>query len=108
MSRAPRELPHQPAVDSPECKLAAFGGLAGARFKCSVTSPDGTVREVPAKGAVVLVRNGDRVEIQPAGSGGYGDPLQRSRDAVKDDLVDGYVTEAAAQRLYGLDARSCT
>ncbi len=85
-----------------------FGGLAGARFKCSVTSPDGTVREVPAKGAVVLVRNGDRVEIQPAGSGGYGDPLQRSRDAVKDDLVDGYVTEAAAQRLYGLDARSCT
>ena len=35
------------------------------------------------------------------GGGGYGDPLTRSRELVREDVADGYVSEAEASRLYG-------
>jgi N-methylhydantoinase B len=75
-----------------------FGGLPGAPFDCRVSRPDGSVTPVAAKGGQTVVHRGDRVSIQPAGSGGYGDPLGRPRAAVEADLLDGYVTEAAAMR----------
>jgi N-methylhydantoinase B/oxoprolinase/acetone carboxylase alpha subunit len=36
------------------------------------------------------------------GSGGFGAPVQRDRSAIGRDLLDGYVTEAAARNLYGI------
>jgi N-methylhydantoinase B len=38
-----------------------------------------------------------------AGGGGYGDPKQRSREAVKDDLRHGYISAAAARSIYGVE-----
>jgi N-methylhydantoinase B len=46
---------------------------------------------------------GRRVTLHYAGGGGYGDPRARSRDAVKSDLLDGYISALAAKRDYGLE-----
>jgi N-methylhydantoinase B len=79
-----------------------FGGLEGACFKSIVTQPDGTVTEIPSKGALGVVHKGDRVLIRCAGSGGYGDPLEREPARVLQDVVDGYITRQAAHDLYGV------
>jgi N-methylhydantoinase B len=45
----------------------------------------------------------DRVLTQEsAGGGGWGDPRRRDVDAVMDDVLNGYVSRAAAERLYGV------
>ena len=38
---------------------------------------------------------------QPAGSGGYGNPKERSVASIEADLLDGYITPQAARTLYG-------
>ena len=43
-----------------------------------------------------------RVELNPPGGGGYGDPHQREPDAVLADVVNGYVSLEAAARDYGV------
>lgn len=45
---------------------------------------------------------GERFINRTAGGGGYGDPLLREPEAVAADVLDGYVTAAAAERLYGV------
>jgi N-methylhydantoinase B len=42
--------------------------------------------------------------VQPAGSGGYGDPALREPERVAADLADDYISEAAARRDYGYAA----
>lgn len=79
-----------------------FGGREGAKFQASVTRPGGDVELVPSKGAYVIVHAGDRVAIQPAGSGGYGDPLEREAERVLADVRDGYVSREVARDHYGV------
>ena len=79
-----------------------FGGLQGSVFEASVTRPDGTRETVPSKGAYVVVHAGDRVAIRPAGSGGYGDPLEREAERILADVRDGYISRQAAAEHYGL------
>jgi N-methylhydantoinase B len=43
------------------------------------------------------------VIVQPAGSGGYGDPLDRERERVVGDIADGYISAEAARRLYKVE-----
>jgi N-methylhydantoinase B len=80
-----------------------FGGTPGALFECTVVRADGSQTKVPPKGVTEVVRRGDRVLLQPAGSGGYGDPKKRSHDAVKQDVLDGYISAAAAFKDYGVN-----
>ena len=62
------------------------------------------MRRVPPKGATEVVHKGDRVLLNPAGSGGYGDPKQRPAEAVRRDVANGYVSVQAAAADYGIDA----
>jgi N-methylhydantoinase B len=39
---------------------------------------------------------------QSQGGGGWGDPLERDPDAVREDVVDEYVSVAGARRDYGV------
>jgi len=80
-----------------------FGGAPGTPFLCTVTRADGSEQRVPAKGGQTVVYRGDRVVVQPAGSGGYGDPLERERERVVADVADGYISEEAARRLYRVE-----
>ncbi len=78
-----------------------FGGLAGGLFECQIVSPDGSVQKMPSKGATAIVHRGDRVLLQPAGSGGYGDPVERPTALIEADLLDGYISIHAAREHYG-------
>ena len=51
------------------------------------------------------VKQGDRFTRPSAGGGGYGDPLQREPDAVKEDVADGYVSVERALKDYGVVVR---
>ena len=46
--------------------------------------------------------NGDIVEFQSAGGGGYGDPMQRATEAVEADVRNGYVSIEKAREDYGV------
>lgn len=44
---------------------------------------------------------GDLVRVVTGNGGGWGDPRQRERELVRDDIRDGYVTAATAGAVYG-------
>jgi len=45
---------------------------------------------------------GDIISYLADGGGGYGDPFTRDPDRVRNDVIDGYVSRAAAERDYGV------
>ena len=53
----------------------------------------------------LLVREGDIVQALTSGAGGVGDPKLRPQKAVINDLMNGYITDAAAINTYGLDPK---
>ncbi len=46
---------------------------------------------------------GDEVLLDSPGGGGYGDPRERDREAVRRDVAEGLVSAAAAREIYGLE-----
>jgi len=48
---------------------------------------------------------GDVIELSTGGGGGWGDPRQRSRESVREDLENGRVTAEHALRAYGYEIR---
>jgi N-methylhydantoinase B len=77
----------------------ADGGQDGAVGEVSV---DG--RPLPTKRLIGLAPDA-RVRLDLPGGGGVGDPGQRDPAAVLRDVVDGYVSIAAAKELYGVTIR---
>jgi N-methylhydantoinase B len=63
------------------------GGGAGVRARSVITRADGREEIVPSKLMTVL-RKGDRLLIETAGGGGFGDPRHRDRAALARDLGD--------------------
>ncbi len=56
----------------------------------------------PGKVTGVAIRAGDIVVMESAGGGGYGDPLAREPDRVRDDVLAGYVSPERARLGYGV------
>jgi N-methylhydantoinase B len=79
----------------------AHGGLAGACARSRLVRTDGTTVDVPSK-LVTTMNAGDRLIVETAGGGGYGDPRMRDHDAVREDVRNGKVSAAAARDDYGL------
>ena len=77
------------------------GGKAGAAATVTLTTPDGATRHLPSKGAFAA-QAGSVVDMITPGSGGFGPPTERAPAAIGRDLLDGYVSDAAAQRDYGI------
>jgi N-methylhydantoinase B len=50
----------------------------------------------------VRVEPGDRLLYETAGGGGWGDPLERDPEAVRGDVVRGFVSVEHARRGYGV------
>jgi N-methylhydantoinase B len=73
-----------------------FGGKPGAKAKFLVNdtpgNPYGLTRLMP----------GDRVLMDAAGGGGYGDPLDREPERVAQDVADGYISLESARDDYGV------
>ena len=49
----------------------------------------------------IRIRPGDRVRLVTPGGGGHGDPRGRSREAVRADLAEGFVSPAQSAAAYG-------
>jgi N-methylhydantoinase B len=77
------------------------GGKPGAPGRTWMVLPDGTRRTIPGKGAYTAPQ-GALVTVEAPGAGGYGPPSGRDRAALREDLLDGYVTPEAAARDYGV------
>jgi N-methylhydantoinase B len=86
-------------VTSPPFGL--YGGKPGAAAVVELTTPDGATRRLPSKGAFDLPA-GSVIDMVTPGSGGFGPAAQRDPAAIGCDLLDGYVSTAAAQRDYGI------
>ena len=55
----------------------------------------------PGKGGFD-VPSGGRIHLHVPGSGGYGVPEDRDIELIKNDLLDGYISEEAAKNEYGV------
>jgi N-methylhydantoinase B len=67
-----------------------------------VVYPD-TDREWHISTKRVPVQPGDGFRVVTAGGGGHGDPRDRDPEAVREDVLDGFVSPQAARDLYGVD-----
>jgi N-methylhydantoinase B len=91
---------------SPPFGLA--GGGAGAPGRIAVGA-DGAERELVSKGAFTAAP-GAEIRLRAPGAGGFGDPIRREPARLRDDVINGYVSAAAAAAEYGhrdADALAC-
>ena len=77
------------------------GGGDGAKAFSKIVRRDGTEEVVNSK-LFTMVHSGERLIVETAGGGGYGDPNGRDREAVQDDLRNRKVSERSAMNDYGL------
>lgn len=75
-------------------------GMPGAKAHSAIRRADGTEEIIPSK-VVTTLHKGDRVVVETAGGGGFGDPHKRPRDRVLEDVRNGKVSLEAARELYG-------
>jgi N-methylhydantoinase B len=80
----------------------AAGGLPGSRNELHFIYADGRPPEVTGMVSGVELRRGDVVRVVTGSGGGWGDPLERDPAAVADDVRNGFVSLAAAERIYGV------
>ena len=73
-----------------------LGGDSGAPSQFGLLGPDGT--PVPMHVHQATLRGQDRLVVEVAGGGGYGDPAGRSPDAIAADLCAGYITDATSEK----------
>lgn len=78
-----------------------FGGKDGLPGKLILNPDTPEETQIPSKG-VMKLKKGDVISLRCPGAGGYGDPKERDREALKADLRDGKVTKQSAMRDYGL------
>ena len=79
------------------------GGGDGAKAFSKIVRRDGTEEVVNSK-LFTMVHSGERLIVETAGGGGYGDPNGRDRQSVQDDLRNRKVSERSAMNDYGLSS----
>jgi N-methylhydantoinase B len=57
-----------------------------------VTITDDGKKKVILKVNGLKITKGSKVLIQTGGGGGFGPPNKRNSDSLKNDLIDGYIT----------------
>jgi 5-oxoprolinase (ATP-hydrolysing)/N-methylhydantoinase A len=81
---------------------ALFGGLPGGGAHTIMLDANGALQKDYGEGAVeTLTALDEIIEIRVGGGAGYGHPLERSIDAVQGDLDGGYISQSAAEDVYG-------
>ena len=90
-------------VRSANHRFAAWGleGGLGPRASRVVLNPGRSDAEELGPLETRAVKAGDVIRFERSGGGGFGPPAERSDEAVRNDVADGYVSEAAAARDYG-------
>ena len=82
-----------------------FGGAEGTPGAVLLNRETDAEVELPSKFPYRKAAAGDRLCLMSPCGGGYGDPLERDRQAVQEDLIDGYVSRESARTHYGLEGK---
>lgn len=78
---------------------ALFDGEPGNLAE-TILNPDGEAARLGSKDVQPL-RKSDVVSFRLNGAGGYGPASMRNREAIENDVADGYVTADFAAEMYG-------
>jgi N-methylhydantoinase B len=82
------------------------GGADGQPSALRLRTKDNKTVDLPSMLPSISVSAGDRVTVIGGIGGGYGDPLQRSPELVREDVIDGYITREAASEMFGVGINS--
>ncbi len=90
-------------VRSANHRFVAWGLEGGHSPRASrvVLNPGSTGAEELGPIETRALKAGDVIRFERSGGGGYGPPAERSEEAVKNDVADGYVSAEAAAKVYG-------
>jgi N-methylhydantoinase B len=80
-----------------------FGGREGTPGAVIVNGGSDRELHLPSKFPYRKAAAGDRLCLVAPCGGGYGDPQERDRDAVRQDVLDGHVSADSARNHYGLE-----
>lgn len=94
----PAEIVYR-ADRSIELPAGIQGGMSGgpSRF---VVNPGTSEEEQMPSSARMNLPAGTTFRVNGPGGGGYGDPRKRDREALAEDIAEGYVSEEAAAKYY--------
>ena len=82
--------------------VGIFGGWDGLVASCR-KNPDTPREEVlPAKVTGIPFAAGEFIEFREPNAAGYGDPLERDPEQVREDLLDDFTTLELAREAYGV------
>jgi N-methylhydantoinase B len=79
-----------------------FGAKPAHASAASLISDGGATRPLTSKVAGLRLKKGDKLTLQFAGGGGWGDPHERPAERVQRDVACGYVSRQAARKDYGV------
>jgi len=78
------------------------GGHGGAVGEYILVRSDGSETKLPSK-CTISISRGDTLIIRTPGGGGYGDPKNRSPEALKEDVLNGLISRETARESYGYE-----
>ena len=87
------------------CRHPAFGvngGHSGRPGRVLVNPGQPGERDIATMSDGTRLRRGDLLRIITPGGGGWGNPAERPVELVLDDVLDGFVSKEAAERIYGV------
>jgi N-methylhydantoinase B len=79
------------------------GGSPARLGNCIINPGRPEEQNLPSRFSGVVLRGGDVVRLEKSGGGGLGVPAERTFERVAADVIDGYVSRAAAIAIYGAD-----
>jgi N-methylhydantoinase B/oxoprolinase/acetone carboxylase alpha subunit len=79
-----------------------FGGWDGLVAHCRKNPDTGREEYLEAKVTGIPFGAGDVIEFRSPNGGGYGDPLERNPEAVREDVLDDFTTLELARAAYGV------
>jgi N-methylhydantoinase B len=65
-----------------------------------VTAVEDSRKRSTSKFAGLTLEEGDRIHLTTGGGGGWGDPRQRDRTRVEEDVAEGWISPEAARTVY--------
>jgi N-methylhydantoinase B/oxoprolinase/acetone carboxylase alpha subunit len=79
-----------------------FGGWDGLVASCRKNPDTAREEELPAKVTGIPFAAGEYIEFREPNAAGYGDPLDRPPEAVREDVLDDFTTIELARDAYGV------
>jgi len=79
----------------------AAGGFPAAAMRIAKIGCDDSVEELPIS-VDTVVNVGERLYSEGCGGGGFGDPLRRRVEAVRHDVLEGFISADCARNDYGV------